>query len=68
MPASQAINTKRHKKNEKYGFGGKKKHAKSGDAVSSGDLSGFNTKKMKSGSMHKASRPGRNRRKAMISK
>ncbi|KAL7968500.1 eukaryotic rRNA processing, partial [Trichoderma sp. SZMC 28014] len=53
-------NAKRQKKNEKFGFGGKKRHAKSGDAVSSGDLSRFNVKRMKS----KASRPGKNRRKA----
>ncbi|KAI1469774.1 Ebp2-domain-containing protein [Daldinia caldariorum] len=40
---------KRQKKNEKYGFGGKKRHAKSGDALSSGDLSSFNPRKMKAG-------------------
>ncbi|KAL7922059.1 eukaryotic rRNA processing [Trichoderma austrokoningii] len=57
---SRAPNAKRQKKNEKYGFGGKKRHGKSGDAVSSGDLSRFNVKRMKS----KASRPGKNRRKA----
>ncbi|KAI0471662.1 eukaryotic rRNA processing protein EBP2-domain-containing protein [Xylariaceae sp. FL0804] len=42
-------NAKRQKKNEKYGFGGKKRHAKSGDAVSSGDLSGFSARRMKQG-------------------
>lgn len=57
---ARAPNAKRQKKNEKYGFGGKKRHAKSGDAVSSGDLSRFNVKRMKS----KASRPGKSRRKA----
>lgn len=57
---ARASNAKRQKKNEKYGFGGKKRHAKSGDAVSSGDLSRFNVKRMKS----KASRPGKGRRKA----
>ncbi|UKZ94196.1 uncharacterized protein TrAFT101_009074 [Trichoderma asperellum] len=56
----RAPNAKRQKKNEKYGFGGKKRHAKSGDAVSSGDLSRFNVKRMKS----KAARPGKSRRKA----
>ncbi|OAA52079.1 Eukaryotic rRNA processing [Metarhizium rileyi] len=63
-------NTKRQKKNEKYGFGGKKRHAKSGDAVSSGDLSSFNSKKMKAGAKGKlkVSRPGKSRRKAMSSK
>jgi rRNA-processing protein EBP2 len=63
-------NTKRQKKNEKYGFGGKKRNAKSGDAVSSGDLSGFSSRKMKGGkgSSSKAQRPGKGRRKAMASK
>ncbi|KOS18376.1 rRNA-processing protein EBP2 [Escovopsis weberi] len=64
-------NAKRQKKNEKYGFGGKKRHSKSGDAMSSGDLSGFNAKKMKAGAKSKgkaASRPGKSRRKAMASK
>lgn len=58
-------NAKRTKKDEKYGFGGKKRHAKSGDAASSADLSGFNAKKMKAkGGVSKA-RPGKSRRKAM---
>jgi rRNA-processing protein EBP2 len=65
-------NNKRQKKNEKYGFGGKKRHAKSGDAASSGDLSGFNARKMKSGGtkskVTKASRPGKNRRKSMAAR
>ncbi|KJZ75515.1 hypothetical protein HIM_04978 [Hirsutella minnesotensis 3608] len=71
---SHAPNSKRVKKNEKYGFGGKKRHAKSGDAISSGDLSGFNAKQMKAGgakgkgNAHKASRPGKARRKAMATK
>ena len=43
-------NAKRQKKNEKYGFGGKKRHTKSGDAASSGDLSAFpGARRMKSG-------------------
>lgn len=69
-PSGPGGNNKRQKKNEKYGFGGKKRHAKSGDAISSGDLSGFNTKKMKAGGKGKpkASRPGKNRRKAMTTK
>ncbi|KAH0595154.1 hypothetical protein MHUMG1_06903 [Metarhizium humberi] len=69
-PSGKAANAKRQKKNEKYGFGGKKRHAKSGDAISSGDLSSFNTKTMKAGSRGKpkASRPGKSRRKAMSSK
>ncbi|KAL6862391.1 eukaryotic rRNA processing protein EBP2 domain-containing protein [Trichoderma novae-zelandiae] len=61
---ARPANGKRQKKNEKYGFGGKKRHAKAGDAVSSGDLSRFNVKKMKA----KASRPGKSRRKAAASK
>lgn len=40
-------NSKRAKKNEKFGFGGKKRFAKSTDAASTGDMSGFSTKKMK---------------------
>ncbi|EAU37009.1 conserved hypothetical protein [Aspergillus terreus NIH2624] len=51
---------KRQKKNEKYGFGGKKRHAKSGDALSSGDLRNFSVKKMKGG----AKRPGKSKRAA----
>ncbi|PNY18317.1 rRNA-processing protein EBP2 [Tolypocladium capitatum] len=62
-------NGKRQKKDEKYGFGGKKRHGKSGDAVSSGDLSSFDAKKMKAGGAKgkgsKAARPGKARRKAM---
>ncbi|PKS05237.1 hypothetical protein jhhlp_008608 [Lomentospora prolificans] len=62
-------NPKRQKKNEKYGFGGKKRHSKSGDAFSSADLSGFSVKKNKAGFKGagggKAQRPGKARRKAM---
>lgn len=61
-----SANAKRAKKNEKYGFGGKKRHGKSGDAMSSGDLSGFNAKRMKA--KGKATRPGKGRRKAMSTK
>ena len=39
--------SKRQKKDEKYGFGGKKRFAKSGDAASSRDLRGFSARKMK---------------------
>lgn len=38
---------KRQKKDVKFGFGGKKRFAKSGDAISTGDLRGFSSKKMK---------------------
>ncbi len=48
---------KRQKKDAKFGFGGKKRHAKEGDAMSSGDLSGFNSKKMKTGG-RPGGRPG----------
>lgn len=42
-------NAKRQKKDSKFGHGGKKRYAKSGDAASSGDLSGFSAKRMKTG-------------------
>ncbi|EEP80197.1 hypothetical protein UREG_05039 [Uncinocarpus reesii 1704] len=57
-------NFKRQKKNEKYGFGGKKRFAKSGDAVSSGDLKGFSVNKMKGKKSGAAKRPGKSRRAA----
>ncbi|CAK7210972.1 rRNA-processing protein EBP2 [Sporothrix bragantina] len=81
--APGAPNAKRQKKNEKYGFGGKKRHSKSGDAMSSGDLSGFNARKMKAGGSGRpvrgrpgqksagprtAQRPGKARRKAAAGK
>lgn len=52
-------NPKRAKKNEKYGFGGKKRFAKSNDATSSADMRDFSAKKMKGGA---AKRPGKARR------
>ncbi|TPX06937.1 uncharacterized protein E0L32_011161 [Thyridium curvatum] len=75
-------NAKRQKKNEKYGFGGKKRHAKSGDAISSGDMREFSVKRMKGGassggrggrggrggSRGGASRPGKSRRQAMANR
>jgi rRNA-processing protein EBP2 len=51
-------NTKRQKRDQKYGHGGKKRFAKSGDAVSSGDMRGFSASKMKG----KSQRPGKARR------
>lgn len=57
---------KRQKKDLKYGFGGKKRGIKSGDAVSSGDLTNFNAKKMKASARAKggkAPRPGKSKRK-----
>jgi len=41
------INHKCQKKDQKYGFGGRKKFAKSTDAKSTGDLFGFSDKKNK---------------------
>lgn len=59
---------KRQRKNEKFGFGGKKKYAKSGDAASAADLSGFSAKRMKGaapkGKTPKTARLGKSRRKA----
>lgn len=54
-------NAKRQKKNEKFGFGGKKRHVKSNDANSTNDMSGFSTKKMK-GKRDKKHRPGKSKR------
>lgn len=54
---------KRQKKDEKYGFGGKKRHAKSNDAKSSSDMSGFSAKRMKKGGAGGAKfRPGKSQR------
>ncbi|PVH99468.1 Ebp2-domain-containing protein [Periconia macrospinosa] len=58
---SDGKNFKRSKKNEKYGFGGKKRHAKSNDAMSSADGRDFSHKKMK-GKTGAAQRPGKARR------
>ena len=38
---------KRQRKDQKYGFGGKKRHAKSGDAISSADMRSFPGRRMK---------------------
>jgi rRNA-processing protein EBP2 len=42
-------NFKRQKRDQKFGFGGKKRFSKSGDAASSADMSSFSVKKMKTG-------------------
>ncbi|KAH0844458.1 hypothetical protein AYO21_00929 [Fonsecaea monophora] len=56
-------NPKRQKRDQKYGFGGKKRHAKSGDAISSGDMRGFSAARMKGkGGKGKAKRPGKSKR------
>lgn len=54
-------NNKRHKRDEKFGFGGKKRFSKSGDAASSADIRGFSAKKMK-GQKKGSQRPGKSRR------
>ena len=41
------MRSKRQKKDDKHGFGGKKRFSKSTDAASTGDLRGFSAKKMK---------------------
>lgn len=51
---------KRTKKDEKFGFGGKKRFAKSNDARSSGEAKGYSVKSMKGGAKHQ--RPGKSRR------
>ncbi|KAL8785509.1 MAG: hypothetical protein Q9213_003335 [Squamulea squamosa] len=53
--------SKRQKKDDKFGFGGKKRFAKSGDAVSSSDLRAFNSRKMK-GQKKSSQRLGKSRR------
>jgi rRNA-processing protein EBP2 len=40
-------NFKRQKKDSKFGFGGRKRFAKSGDAESSADMRGFSSARMK---------------------
>jgi rRNA-processing protein EBP2 len=50
---------KRQKKDEKFGFGGKKRFAKSTDAASSGDASGFSVAKMKGKTGGRGGRGGR---------
>lgn len=60
-------NTKRRKKDEKFGFGGKKRFGKSGDAKSSADMRDYSVSKMKGktgGRGGAASRPGKARRAA----
>ncbi|EXJ55699.1 hypothetical protein A1O7_08628 [Cladophialophora yegresii CBS 114405] len=58
------FNAKRQKRDQKYGFGGKKRHSKSGDAASSSDMRGFSAARMKGkgGNKVKAKRPGKSRR------
>lgn len=58
-------NAKRQKKDQKYGFGGKKRHAKSNTAESSADGRGFSVKKMKGKSGGASKRPGKDKRAKM---
>ncbi|KAK5736240.1 rRNA-processing protein EBP2 [Elasticomyces elasticus] len=53
-------NRKRAKKDEKFGFGGKKRFSKSNDAKSTAESDGYNVKKMKGGKG--AIRPGKSKR------
>ncbi|KAK4968175.1 rRNA-processing protein EBP2 [Elasticomyces elasticus] len=55
-------NFKRTKRDEKYGFGGKKRFAKSNDAKSSADTSGYSVKRMKGGLKKGPKRLGKSRR------
>jgi len=59
--AGGKANNKRQKRDEKFGFGGKKRFSKSGDAASSADIRGFSSKKMK-GQKKGAQRLGKSRR------
>lgn len=52
---------KRQKKDDKFGFGGKKRFSKSGDAASTADLRAFSVKKMK-GVQKGTQRLGKSRR------
>lgn len=61
--SGRGANHKREKRDEKYGFGGKKRFAKSNDATSAADVSKYSVKKMKGGKKG-ASRPGKSRRAA----
>ena len=61
--AGVGLNRKRQKKDEKFGFGGKKRFAKSNDARSSGDMKDYSVKKMKGKSGKQ--RPGKSKRAKM---
>ena len=57
--SAMSSRTKRQRKDAKFGFGGRKRHAKSGDAISSGDLRDFSARRMKG---QKKARLGKSRR------
>ncbi|KAF1944751.1 Ebp2-domain-containing protein [Clathrospora elynae] len=58
----KAFNNKRQKKDQKFGFGGKKRHAKSNDAQSSADTRDFSARKMKGKPGGASKRPGKDKR------
>jgi rRNA-processing protein EBP2 len=68
--------TKRRKRDEKYGYGGSKRHAKSNDAISTGDMGGFRGRRAAggpkrgggSGGVKKTPRLGKSRRQAAAGK
>jgi rRNA-processing protein EBP2 len=63
----EGLSAKRQKKDHKYGFGGKKRHSKSGNAESAADMSGFSARRMKTGAKGKpakTARLGKSRRSA----
>lgn len=63
--AADAPNAKRQKKDSKFGYGGKKRFSKSGDAESSADMRGFSSSRMKGkGRGGGKQRPGKSRRAA----
>ncbi|KAH6642077.1 eukaryotic rRNA processing protein EBP2-domain-containing protein [Boeremia exigua] len=59
---ARAGGNKRHKKDEKFGFGGKKRHAKSNTAESTNDARGYSSRKMKGKPTGAKARPGKARR------
>lgn len=65
---SSGPNIKRQKKNEKFGFGGKKRHSKSSDAMSTADMRNFSVKKMKGGAKGGSKRLGKSKRAAAKSR
>jgi rRNA-processing protein EBP2 len=61
--AKTGATSKRAVKDAKYGFGGKKRHSKSGDAFSSADMSSLPGRKAKGKPAVKSkSRPGKSKR------
>jgi len=66
-PTGGGINHKCQKKDQRYGFGGRKKFAESTDAKSSDNLSGFSCEKDEArftgiGKVGSAMRPGKSKR------